>query len=359
MATSGVRVMALFFVPFLTRILYFDARYLLAMLSKYFKPGECSRARFSMPHMGALDCVDIYAGKPSDLPLGNLITFLDANRLDVRNVGAKYEMAIAVGFNSLSGVPVDIPYSAYPWASHLFGVSSHPGIWDTPVEDAMLNPHRFQLTCNWCKKMRTKCVRIGVSCDACESKGMDCQPNAQEATHRRREFAKAARDSIDVLCALHQYTINLVWRNAGETLMSQVVVRELGEYLDKNVVLVRNVYAESLVKTKCDAFQEVAVNSGVISHVDSFKAGGLWGFESGFRSRNDKLSVITPHFGLSSPVMAYSLIDNALQFPGEVFYVDVCILTKAWEAVSARIMILASVMSRSDIRILVGWKYPK
>lgn len=196
-----------------------------------------------------------------------------------------------------------------------------------------------------------------MCCSSCGTKHLPCVPTPDEAVHRRRSFAKRAKEDIDVLCPVHQYTINLFTRQMKDMFMSSVVVSSLGKYLDKHLKPYRNVYSETSIKTYCHAYQEVSVIHGVLTRVDHANMHDVWGFELDLRDKRDRVCAISPHFGLCSPVLAYSLVDNALQCPGEVYTVDACVLTRSWVATHARIMIVAGVMSATHIRILVGWRF--
>lgn len=358
LTTTTDTVAALLFLPFVTKIIYFES--LVALLAEYF-PNPCN-PHLQLPVHGHRfwNQVDIYVGDQSPIRLGNLWRFLDFNKLDTVNVGTCYTFAIAVGRNRLSGMEVDIPPSGFPWVSDFFGIVDNPFFFVTRPQPNMRNPHVLRLTCRTCKLAKKRCLREGMPCNTCHKACIPCVPNQDEDQRRRRETANECRKNIDVLCPLHQYTINLFVRRChGDSPLAATSMAALGAYVQTNTLFQDNTSLEIAVKEYVNSYQKVAFVEGELRLVEEKEMTMIWGFEVGNRwtHKLDKISLVTPHLGMHKPLDAYSLIDAALGNPGELFYVDLCVLDKAFEPRAVRIVALGATHSATHVQILLGWKF--
>ena len=353
--------MALLFLPFVTRVIYYDS--LIALLAEYF-PGSTtsSSPRFdiTLKRGGPVDRVDIYVGEVSRIKLGNLCRFMSFNGADTINVGTSYTIAIAVGVNSFTGIDLDIPSSAYPWMVEMYSVQRDAIFFTTSPPRDLVNCHRLITTCSNCKSVKRRCLRSGLSCSSCSRSDTPCIAGRDEADRRRRVVAVEARVNIDTMCAIHQYTMNLFLRVNGNHIFSGEMMKALGDFLDTDLVPMRNVFAEVNMKTYSDCFQEVTIANGVVRVTDRYRDSNVWGFEADdkFFTKKDRMAVISPHLGMATAYDACSLIDSALNLPGEIFYRDMCLLDKQFKPISARIMAVGAVFSPIHVQVVLGWKFP-
>lgn len=353
------KTMALLFLPFSTKVIYYD--HLDDMLSDFFVAPVAPSVQLSaLGSHAPMDQIDIYVGEACNNRLGNLWRFLRYNNLDFINVGTSYTMAIAIGRNVTTGVYVDIPLSAFPWMSDRYGLIFDYSFFDTVPDEIQTNNHRLLGACMRCKSSKRRCVRTHLACSSCLDSGSECRAGADEAQRRRWGSAAYIRSNIYVMCAIHQYTINLFLRANGHFLFATEAVSALGTKLNEEIVAVQNVQMESAIKTYADAFQEVSIYMGAVQIMDRCNDDELWGFqiESASTNSKDVISSISPHLGMTSPMDACSLIDSALNSPGDMFYRDICILDRAFKPRSARVMTLAAVISPRHVEILVAWKFP-
>lgn len=354
---TSTRTIALVFFPFNTQVVYYDT--VEELLSGYFDIPRESYLRLSVSGHEFMDQVELYVGQPSPIRLDNMARFLRFNSLDVSNIGTSYAMCIVVGRDSLSGMPVDVPLTTFPWVTTFFKESNDTRFFLTFPSEPQVNPHRLISTCSRCQELHCRCVRDGLACSTCTRAGLDCMPGKDEPTKRRRLALAEVRKNISALCALHQYTLNLFLRSHGDQPTRVSTVVALGNFLVATIIPKRNPLLEQSLEFYSDAFQHVSIINGEIRLVREVGMEDLWGFElADFPHKSDRASRMTPHLGLHKVSDAYSLIDAALETPGELFYLDTCILTRGFLAVTARVMALGIVLSSTHVEIMLGWKFP-
>lgn len=354
------KMMAMLFLPFQTKIVHYEN--LESLLMEYFSTTAINPvARYPMDGRCGLDQINLYAGRSTSVRLGNLWRFLDFNGVNTINVGVCYDMVVVVGRNVLSDLEVDIPISRYPWLRHYYNHIIHGGarFFMTFPEDGLVNTHSLRSTCSTCKQNKKRCVRGGLTCFACTSANVVCVYGVDEAQKRRRESHAALRKNVDILCVTFQYIINLFSRRYGDGLHPANVVSNLASTLH-DTIPVFNLQLEESVMFYADSFQHVAIMGGEISITRETRMDELWGFESPdeFQNRRDKTAVIAPHLGMVDPLDAYSLLNAAFDSPGELFYRDMCLVTRDFKGKSARIMAIAGTFGASHVTILLGWKFP-
>jgi len=350
------KMVALMFLPFATHLLYYDS--VDDLLAQYFGGAREPYLRLSLTSHQYMDQVELYVGKPSGLRLDNMARFLRFNNLDISNIGTGYEMCIAIGCESMTGLAVDIPLTAFPWVTTFVSVSSQMFFLSFP-EEPQVNPHRLLSSCQRCQDLHCRCLREGMECVPCSRAGLECLAGREEAAKRRRKALIEVRKNIGVFCALHQYTLNLFLRSHGEQPTRVSTVLALGNILASTVVSKRNQPLEESLLFYADASQHVSIVNGELRLVHQLNMEDLWGFEvAEFDHKSDRASRMTPHLGLHRVSDAYSLIDAVLETPGELFYLDTCILTREFNTRSARIMALGIVVSSIHVEIMLGWKFP-
>jgi hypothetical protein len=356
--SSVTKTRALLFTPFETRAVYFHT------LDELF--GECGIddrvPRIQLAKGGTR--MDVYAGVTSSLRLGNLWHFMNSNGFDTRNVGTHYQCAVVVAFERLSGqhvdVSVDIHPSAFPWASLVINYVEDDRFFETWPDDMMVDPHFLMVICKRCKGNKMRCTRVGMPCNSCSRAGVECEPSDAEMEKRRRESHKVACKNVDVLCAVHQYIINMHGRLQRHKLHADATMNELRVHMLNHLVPGWNVGNETSLKGYADSYQHVKIQDGVMMLLDEKAMEDVWGFElDKFSDKRDKISVICPHLGMHDASHAYMLLDHAYKRPGELFYLDMCILTRGFRPVSRRVMCIASVITPHNVEVVLGWKAPK
>lgn len=358
LSSTATKTVALLFLPFTTKMVYYEC--VASLVGEVFGDQRQPDLQIPVANRPTLDRLDIYVGDPSGIRLSNLWRFLDFNEITTVNSRLNYTMALVVGVNVVHDVYVDIPISAFPWPSGFYSVQQDHRFFLTAPEDGLVNPHAMASICQTCKAAKKRCVRTGLVCNSCIFSNIECLPGVDEAQKRRNQVGLLARRNVDTLCPIYQYTINIFLRLHSDTLHPAHTVASLGNFLLSTTQPSRNVHAEHSLEFYADSLQHVVIMSGNIHVLKEERMEDIWGFEvaGGLQNRRYRSSLITPHLGMHSPVDAYSLIDAALGTPGEIFYRDMCILTRSFEARSARIMAVGIVLSPVHVEILLGWKFP-
>lgn len=346
-------------MPFETRAVHFDT------LDELF--AECKIndrvPRIQLTTSGGIR-MDVYTGVTSSTRLGNLWHFMNMTGFDTRNVGTHYESAVVVAFERLSGFHVDLGVEVcaftYPWTNLVIDYVEDVRFFETCPEDAMVNPHSLMVICKRCKSNKMRCARLGMPCGSCGKSGVVCEASGSEAEKRRRESHKLACKHVDVMCAVHQFVINMHGRVQKQKLHPDVTMNELRVYLLTNLVSGWDVGKETNMKAYAESYQHVKIQDGALMLLDSKAMEDVWGYETdSFLDKRDKIAAINPHLGMKDMNLAHTLIDHALKRPGELFYLDTCILTRGFVPVSRRVMAIASVITAHNVEIVLGWKSPK
>ena len=129
------------------------------------------------------------------------------------------------------------------------------------------------------------------------------------------------------------------------------------------VGLVKHLYrggddaAEEMVKSHCGSWQHVRIVNGVMSIVDR-NMEGVHGFSGHINRKQNKVKAasIVPHFGLPKFEWAVSLIDNVLQRPGYIHWLEDCVMYGSGFR-TARIMLVARIESEHDMSFVAGWVF--
>lgn len=348
--------MGLLFVPFETKVVYFDD--LDALLSTH-AVGRHPTYTFDWCDKALGGFVDIYTGDVGWCELDNMRCFVNHHQESSVNIGFYFNVAIAVGRSPVGDVVMDIPYSAFPWPCKYFVTTDAMDFWSTRPSDGLVNPHTLRATCDPCRVARKACTSTQIECDLCLRRGIRCVPNAKEGEKRRRAMYHHMKSKMGVLSAIYQYTADMFLRRATGYGRKQVEMAALGRHLTANLQPLKNFRGEFEFKTRVDAFQEVSVVNGTLKIVSERNCASLWAFEGEkFKQKSDRQSVIFPHLGMHHPEDAYSLIDTALRFPGEIFWQDMCILDRSFVPISRRVMAIGSVTDKDHIGIILGWMSP-
>lgn len=350
-----LQCMGLLFVPFETKVVYFDD--LDALLNTY-PVGRQPTYTFDWSGKQLGGFVDIYTGSVGCCDLGNMRCFMEHNGQVTINTGLKFNLAIAVG-RCRTGVVMDIPYSAFPWPCKYFVSTDAADFWSTRPSDGLVNPHSLRATCDPCRVARKACVSTEIDCDLCLRRGIRCVPNAKEGEKRRRAMYQHMKNKMDILSPIYQYTADQVRRRGTACGRKQPDACALNNHLIVHLQPRKNFWGEFEMKTRVDSFQEVCVRNGILELVSERNCASLWGFETGkFVHKSDRQSVMFPHLGMHHPEDAYSLIDTALRYPGEIFWQDMCLLDRSFTPISRRIMAMGSVTDKDCVGIILGWMSP-
>lgn len=310
---------------------------------------------------GHLDVVDVYYDHPSDIESSNFMGFLAFNRnLDTVNGATylwKYRTIIAVGRNRLSGAMMDIPAYMFPWTMFPFVATSN--LFHEPIVSDAPPRHQLVRTCKTCQKTKKSCIRLdGMCCTACPPG--KCEPVDGEENARAQLFHDSATSNAFAFSPPYQHLIQSV-KAAQECSRSPKLNAVARKYLKLLVeefhVGVVNPVTEQEVFRSCRSAQIVEFLNGRMRVVLEKNMGGVFGFDAYEKTRLKKVKVAccTPHLGLSSPQKAYSLVDAAISRPGEIFYLEECIMLRGGEFVSARIFMVGSAQSEDRMTFVVGW----
>lgn len=302
-----------------------------------------------------IDEIHVYLGTPSSQPLHNFEAFVEHNDLRPMHgatVSWRYHCIIAVGYNRLAGVYLSLVESMFPspyiFRDHL----SFPGILRSPLINDYPPIHTLASTCVSCVESHATCKRgEGVSCLNCSSM---CKFSGDEDAARTLKCYKAVAAATSTLCPPFQHLIQCA-KAAGKFNGQPRMSTELRGRLKS---LVQEAYAGAVyevggvIREIADSFQEVRVEMGTLSITRSHQMEGVFGFQGGGRLHLR----ITPHFGIAAYYGAYSLMDCALSHPDKVFCFEGSLMYREGFRVG-RVYLNASILTESDIRFTVGWRF--
>lgn len=293
--------------------------------------------------------------------LKNLESVLLGLDVDMAHRRCNFSRALFVVVDRLSGVPINVEHRHCWWASSEYSVGAGPDFFNHKPDDFMVCSHQLLKACKECAAAKNKCCKNGMGgCSRCVKESAQCIAGPMEATARRRNIYKTAKAQLHVLCAIHQYVIVTHGRRLNGQIMAAAQVEMLLGHVLANQLPSWNQETEFKLLGYADSYQCVSLEDGHVTIKDEKDMEGWWGYESADDSmgRENRRTLICPHLGMVTPKAAILFIDHALRKPGELMFRDDCILNRAFESVSVRIMVVAAVIAPARIRITLGWKKP-
>lgn len=358
------KLMAIVFLPFTTFHVYYDT-----LAELFHDHGLSDTYYFDVPTItdDRVDRLRIFTGDLAVHQLSAVKYLIKDNCAPDTHVNCNYNVMVAVGM--FNGTLVDIPLTYFPWPSCYFALSV-PRLHDTIIPQGF--NHSMLSSCEDCYRLKRKCEFVeGMDCIACINRGSKCKPRlSAEIAERRRMVSAQTRDDIHILCPLYQYIINVFLRSEGVYFFSSHslsilngIVDNLPSYPINDLSFLGGLDAYQKVKYQLALDDEGKVITPVLKvEYQTPLAQRLFGFELVFRkkpTRPDRLSVITPHFGMSCAIQAYSFMNTALELPGTIFSMDTVVVDRSMQLVPARIVIVANVVNKDDITFVIGWKIKK
>lgn len=324
--------------------------------------GEHNMVEMILPHpQESVDRVHVFFGRPSDVELLNFKGFMKHNQLETP-CGAtflwNYDVIIAVGINSMTGVAVDLVPSMFPWTKLFYSHYDSPNIFHQPLATDWAPQHMLVRKCRDCSREKRTCVPVvGMACNACDPGR--CVPGTTEQLARIKECYDVMVGMSFALSPAYQHLIQCVKASSyynGKPKMSSITRAAL-----VNLVKIRycggSVASEYLVKSSSESHQVVRVVDGYML-VEGVNMEGIYGFDAHLnrKERKVKAASVVPHFGLPRFEWAVSLIDNALQNPGYVHWIEDCVMYRDGFR-TCRILIVARITSENNMGFVVGWTF--
>lgn len=332
-----------------------------ASLLESYGIGEHQVIKMALPQpQEDLNMVKVYFGKPSDVELLNFKGFMDYNQLQTPNGATylwRYDVIVVVGF--CGDVVVDVPPSMFPWPRLYYSNYDNPDIFLCPIMADWPPQHMLMCKCFNCTREKRACVPvIGMGCNTCAPG--KCSPSSGEELARIRKCYDVMVSMSFALSPPYQHLIQSVKtfsRYNGEPKMSSRSRARL-------VYVVKELYrgagslaGEQLIKLHAHAHQVVCVVDGQMV-VENHNMKGLYGFNANVHRHENKAKAasIVPHFGLPRFELAVSLVNNALQSPGWVFWLEDCVMYGSGFR-TVRLMITARINSEHNMMFVVGWVF--
>lgn len=316
--------------------------------------------------VGPVTHVCVFVGRKSRTALENLAGFVEYNGLQVA-AGAAItwctDVAVAVGYHDVSQTVYDLPMSTFPWILSFFCCEDNPSIFQAAFAEVTPPAHKTASSCERCSRLKVPCVAMqGMRCKRCVWAGKGCVPGRGEDNARSRNCLEAL---IDVAYALgprfrmlmHMVKLRHGYEGAprmnyyGHSVLKTVVDREHPPHWDS--------HAEHLILINCGSFQVVQFQHGMLHLRQEQSMHLIFGFVDQSKQRHKRMRVacIAPHLGLERSELAFSLIDNALSRPGQIFYMTANILTKQWTVQLGRIFLVCGYRSPDDVSFTIGWQF--
>jgi hypothetical protein len=294
------------------------------------------------------DHLDFYVGMATEHALYNLHAFFQYNGW-VSDRMWQYDVVIVVGKNTLSGITVDVPVSLFPWCIDYFGARE----FCMPFTQGLVSTHRLTAACIDCGRLKRACqINREGDCNRC-AEGT-CRPNVgKEIENMRFVFLKHLTTNRHVLCPGFQYLLSVCGNANGYTkIHSAADTLALGDYI---TITGRHICKEDVIRTTSQATQLVNFKHGTLHIVEANNMGKRLGFVRTANRGKYALSVNIPGFGMADPHHSYSLLNSALQSPGEFFFADALVRGADLEVSPARIQILAQWEDLDSLWVMVGW----
>lgn len=295
------------------------------------------------------DRIDFYVGNVTNEPLYNLHTFFAHNGW-VSDRTWKYDVVVAVGYNALSDMIVDIPASLFPWCLDYFGVD----YLDFPISTEIMSEHLFRKACLECRRINRRCAlkRVG-GCPKCPEG--QCKPNVElELETHHNSVCKAMLINRHALCPAFLHLLTTVgnftgYHNLGVNAADTVFLA------DSMLITGRSIQKEVFIRAKAVATQLVHFINGRLLIVDEFNMGKRLGFAETTKRGKAGFVGSIPTFGIDNPLKSYSLMNAALRDPGNLKFADAAVWDKDLVVSPARILMLAQYESSESLWIMVGW----
>lgn len=313
--------------------------------------------------------IHIYIGRGSDCVLDNLKGFVVYNNLVTENgVSILWGLrnAVAVGYNCMTNTVLDLPMSTFPWSASLFCFEDNPKIFQRRSTVIPIPSHTLFTACSRCKRYKMKCIPLpGLRCVRCQAANVVCAPSVNCGEENSR-FIGMYDCLIKVSFGLSPpyrlliQTVKVRVGHNGEPFMNQHNHAILKAIVDEQYKPQWDSRAEELIVANCGCYQVVRFTEGVM-RIDREQAMHLlYGFEDVSTKKMKKIRAasVIPFLGLDRPALAYSLIDNAMSRPGQIFYINASILMRNWNTVSARLYMTVANHGNGNFMFVLGWQIP-
>lgn len=292
--------------------------------------------------------------------LKNLHCVLRGLNVHVADRRFLYERALFVVVDRLSRMPLNVERRHCEWASFEYSIGGGPDFFEHRPNDFMLNQHSRLRACAQCIAARCRCCGNQMECVRCVKLDMECKVGPYEAQERRRRMYKLMKGHVEILSAIHQYVIFTHGRRLGEQAAPAARVDRLRAYVHERVPPQWNHECEIKLEAYADSLQVVTIEDGILTIRVERDMGDWWGYERVVEgmTKEDCRAVVTPHLGMARPYDAGMFIDHAMRKPGELFFMDACLLNRRFEPMSVRIMVVVAVISPGRFWVHLGWKRP-
>lgn len=316
--------------------------------------------------IGPITHICIFVGENSKSSLGNLAGFVWYNELR-HSTGASVvwgvETAVAVGYNDVSRTVHDIPMSTFPWTLSYFCYEDNPGIFQSPFSEVLGPSHTIATACMRCTRYKVPCIALPcLRCTRCESVGVTCEPSPGEYNVRIRNTFDSLAEIAYALGAPFRMLIHMVklrHGHEGAPRMNHFDHSALKAIIDRDYPPRWNTAAQHLILINCGSFQVVRFKNGSI-HIEGEQCMHIvHGFVDSTNARLKKIRVasVVPHLGLERAELAFSLIDNAMNRPGQIFYLTANIMSKHWTIRRGRIFLVCGYGGPDDVLFVIGWQF--
>lgn len=361
---SCIKPLALVFKPFYTEFhAYDDLHDLLESLSIR------SDNMFMMippEPIGAITHICIFVGENSKSSLDNLAGFVRYNDLR-HSTGASVvwgvQTAVAVGYNDVSRTVHDIPMSTFPWIMGYFCYEDNPGIFQSPFSEVLVASHKTATACMRCTRYKVPCIALpGLRCTRCEWAESTCEPSPGESNARIRHTFDSLVEVAYALGAPFRMLINMVKLRhgyEGAPRMNHYDHSMLKAVIDRDYPPTWNQHAQNLILINCGSFQVVRFRNGSMKIEGEQCMHIVHGFVDSTNARLKKIRAasVVPHLGLERAELAFSLIDNAMNRPGQIFYLTANIMSKHWTISRGRIFLVCGYNGPDDVLFVIGWQF--
>lgn len=310
------------------------------------------------PYEG-IDEIHAYIGNRTGVELANFSGFVQLHGLKEGRHGIsmvwQYDVVMAIGWNRMAGIVVDIPWYMFPWSPRLFSQLDAPDVLHRPVPPLQATIyHQLAARCRKCAGDKVRCVPAeGLQCNHCNY--MECVPSRKETIARIDACYGLAQSVFFALSPPYQHLLMCTKTAAsynGGPKMSHTQRTQLGALVrDSFVGGDTNIAIEGV-----DAYQKVVFRSGKMSVLDSMGIGELGFPAPPYLNPRKMASSCTPHLGVADYRVALTIVDNALEEPGIVHWKEECVW-KGGHFMSARIFSVASIPDVDTIFIVIGFKW--
>jgi hypothetical protein len=308
-----------------------------------------------------MDELHMYVEAPCDQELENVRGLVMLHGLVEKRMGLhlmwRYERVLAVGWNSLVDMVVDVPWFLFPVSPCVFTHLDSPGIFSRPVcslEGAV--PHRLLTTCSKCLCNKRTCQPAeGMRClGGCGP--LECEPGRHELAARINACYNLATSTFFALSPPYQHLLMCTKStrnyNGGYKMGREQRLRLSA--LVESSYLGGDEKIERLILEGVDAYQRVVFQHG---HMTELVNHGVeaFGFPlPPYRTKKQAASCCTPDLGMADCGSALGMIDNALRSPGVIHWREECIFGRF---ATARVFIAATIADIETVYMTIGFKW--